>query len=93
MYLSLSIALARLDSRIESLRLTQQGGWELDLKSGTKIALGSGTSDAVLARVKPFTQSISELLSRYDNSLLSVDLRYSNGYAVRLRGVTTGGSS
>lgn len=93
MYLSLSIALARLDSRIESLRLTQQGGWELDLKSGTKIALGSGTIDAVLARVKPFTQSIPELLSRYDNSLLSVDLRYSNGYAVRLRGVTTGGSS
>ena len=93
MYLSLSIALARLDSRIESLRLTQQGGWELDLKSGTKIALGSGTIDAVLARVKPFTQSISELLSRYDNSLLSVDLRYSDGYAVRLRGVTTGGNS
>jgi cell division protein FtsQ len=76
-----------------SLNIAQQGGWELDLKSGTKIALGSGTIDAVLARVKPFTQSISELLSRYDNSLLSVDLRYSNGYAVRLRGVTTGGSS
>jgi cell division protein FtsQ len=39
--------------------------------------------------VARFTATLSQLTQRYPGALESVDLRYPNGYAMRVRGVTT----
>ena len=42
-----------------------------------------------MARVQRFTATLSQLTARYPGALESVDLRYPNGYALRVRGVST----
>jgi len=90
MYVSLAAILEPMARPIESLRLTQQGSWDMRLSGGTTFALGNGDTTEILARVRLFMDSLPQLSARYKQSLISVDLRYGNGYAVRLEGVTTG---
>ncbi|WP_137921433.1 cell division protein FtsQ/DivIB [Hydrogenophaga sp. 2FB] len=80
---------ARLDLGLERLELTERGTWRAQLDSGARVELGRGTPDELLERTRRFTGTLSQLTERYAGAVQSVDLRYPNGYALRLRGVTT----
>ena len=54
--------------------------------------MGWGNEQDVMARVQRLTQTLAQVSQRYGRqtqSLESADLRYVNGYALRLRGVST----
>jgi cell division protein FtsQ len=89
LYQSLSKEFGRLDLGLVRLALTEQGSWRAKLDSGALIELGRGEPDAIFERAHRFTATISQLTQRYPGAVESVDLRYPNGYALRMRGVTT----
>ena len=58
--------------------------------SGAEIELGRGTDDEVLARAERFVRTLPQATAQYpQRPLLYADLRHRDGYALRLRGVTT----
>lgn len=81
-----------MDVALDQLQLTQHGSWRAQLDSGAVIDLGHGRLDELEARTRRFIATVTQVSSRYGRDIESADLRYANGYAVKLRGVTTGGS-
>lgn len=93
MYRAVLPLLEPLDLSIEQLTLTGHGSWSAALDSGAVIELGRGTVAEVTARTQRFVQTLTQVTSRYGrraDAVVSADLRHGDGYAVRLRGVTTG---
>lgn len=89
-YQMLSPMFEEIDTVLERLQLTGQGSWRAQLDSGAVIELGNGTMDEVRTRTRRFLATLTQVSSRYGRELESADLRYGNGYAIRLKGVTTG---
>lgn len=81
--------LARLELGLARLELTERGSWQAELDNGAHIELGRGETAELTERMHRFTATLSQLTDRYAGALQSVDLRYPNGYALRMRGVTT----
>ena len=79
----------KIDGVLEQLELTSQGNWRGRLDSGAVIDLGHGTPDEINVRAERFVATLAQVSSRYGRDLESADLRYPNGYAIKLRGVTT----
>ena len=80
------------DAQPELFEMSGRGSWRVQLDSGAVIELGSGTPQEVAARLQRFMLTLTQVASRYKrtpDSLESADLRHSDGYALRLRGVTT----
>jgi cell division protein FtsQ len=61
----------------------------VELDSGADIELGRGTDDEVLARTERFLATLTQVTQRYQRPLEYADLRHNDGYAVRLKGITT----
>lgn len=79
-----------LDREVQRLELNRRGSWKLKLDNGTQIELGRGEPAELLQRAQTFVATLTQLTQRYGGrDVESADLRYPNGYAVRLRGVTT----
>lgn len=77
-----------LDARIDTLRLTARGSWQLELDTGADVELGRGDEATVVARMQAFVATLAQVQSRYGNRpLAAADLRHADGYALRLRGV------
>jgi len=92
MYQTLQPQLDPLDLTLQQLELSPRGGWHAELDSGTLVELGSGSAADLLARLDRFVNTASQVTARYQRTpeqLASVDLRHSDGYAIRLEGVTT----
>ena len=56
------------------------------------IELGAGQMPEVLARTQRFLKTLTQVTARYGRrpeALETADLRHEDGYAIRLRGVTT----
>ena len=82
--------LAPMEAKVEALELSGRGSWRADLDSGAELELGRGTDDEVVARTRRFVATLPEMRQRYpQHPLLHADLRHRDGYAVRLKGVTT----
>lgn len=84
--------LARLDLSVQQLVQTAGGSWQATLESGAVIALGRGSNEELVARVERFAQTLTQVAGRYGrrvDAIESADLRHPNGYAIRLRGVST----
>lgn len=79
-----------LDMVLEQLQLTGQGGWHAQLDNGAVIELGHGSLSELQTRTRRFIATLTQASSRYGRDLESADLRYGNGYAIKLKGVTTG---
>ncbi len=75
--------------KLVRLELTERGGWLATLDNDARIELGRGTEVEIMGRVDRFTQTIAQMTQRYPGAVESVDLRYPNGYALRMEGVTT----
>ena len=86
---ALSVLFEPFDTALERLELTSQGSWRGQLDSGAAIEMGHGSVDEVRARVQRFLGTLAQVSARYGPDLESADLRYGNGYALKLRGVTT----
>lgn len=82
-------ALAPLGGRIEQLSLSGRGSWQATLDSGAVIELGRGSDEELLGRSARFVQTVGEVTSKYRRPIESADLRHIDGYAVRLKGVST----
>jgi cell division protein FtsQ len=74
---------------IDQLDLSARGSWRVALDKGAVIEIGRGSDDEVLARVQRFVQTLPQVEARYRRPLESADLRHTDGFAVRLKGVTT----
>ncbi|MFT4243594.1 MAG: cell division protein FtsQ/DivIB [Acidovorax sp.] len=77
---------------IETLELTGRGGWRTVLDSGAALELGGGTPQEVVQRTQRFARTLTQVAAQYGrrvDALESADLRHADGYALRLRGVST----
>lgn len=93
MWRALAPVMQPLGSPIESLLLTGHGSWRASLANGVVIELGRGEPEAVAARAGRFVRTLPQVSASYQRPLLAADLRHADGYAVRLKGVTTGNGS
>lgn len=89
MYRRVAPALAPLASRITRLALSNRGSWRVALDSGAVVALGRGSEDEVAARATRFVATVGQVTGRLERPLEYADLRHADGYAVRLKGVST----
>ena len=80
---------AQFDTVIETLALSARGSWRVELDTGAEIELGRGTDDEVIARTERFAGTLTQLTSRYRRPLEYADLRHNDGYALRLKGIST----
>ena len=72
-----------------ALQLSGRGSWSLELDSGATVRLGRGSEDELAERSERFLRSVSQVTERFQRDLEYADLRHADGYAVRLRGITT----
>ncbi|HEV8315689.1 MAG TPA: cell division protein FtsQ/DivIB [Burkholderiaceae bacterium] len=89
MYQRLQPVFAKLDMTIDTLNLSGRGSWRVEFDSGADIELGRGTDDEVLARSERFVRTLTQVTQRYQRPLQYADLRHADGYAVKLKGITT----
>jgi cell division protein FtsQ len=92
MYHAIQPLFDRMDLGVDQLELTGRGSWRAELDTGAVIELGRGSEDEVIARVQSFLGTLTQVVSRYGRTvaaLQSADLRHEQGYALRLRGVST----
>lgn len=91
-YHTLQPLFAPMELTLAQLELTPRGGWRAQLEAGTTLELGSGSTDELVARTERFLKTVTQATARYKRSaeqLASVDLRHTDGYAIRLNGVST----
>ena len=91
-YRMLAPALAPLSLEIDELTLNERGSWKARLAQGAQVELGGGTVEQMLQRVQRFTRTLATVTTQYQrkaDALEYVDLRYEDGYALRLHGVST----
>lgn len=90
LYRSLEPVFARMGQGIARLQLDGRGSWRVRLDGGARIELGRGEPADLLQRTNHFAATVTPLIHRYGGrDIESADLRYPNGYALRLRGVST----
>lgn len=91
MWRALSPAAEALGEDIDRLELSGRGSWRATLGSGAVIELGRGSEAEVAERFGRFARSVTQVTTEFHSPLLSADLRHADGYALKLRGVTTQG--
>jgi cell division protein FtsQ len=77
---------------VVELGLSSRGSWHVLLDSGALVELGRGRSEEVVTRTERFLRTVSQVAAQYGRTVASVegaDLRHNEGYALRMRGVTT----
>lgn len=91
-YQTLQPLFETMDMTLDQLELTGRGGWRAHLDSGAALELGGGSMAEVQARTQRFLKTLTQVTARYarrPDALETADLRHEDGYAIRLRGVTT----
>lgn len=92
MYQALQSLFEGMDLSAEQFELTAREGWRVQLENGATVELGRGSTQEVMARTARFLKTVSRVTANYGrtpDALESADLRHEDGYAIRLRGVTT----
>lgn len=79
MYRELEDLLTPLQLAVTRLSLSQRRTWDMQLSNGLTLAVGRNQP---MARVARFVRVYPAILAAGDGQLSSVDLRYSNGFAV-----------
>jgi cell division protein FtsQ len=77
---------------IAQLELSPRGSWLVRTEQGARIEMGRGTQDELKRRFDDFAQTLPDASQRWGrrvHALEMADLRHANGYALRLRGVST----
>ncbi len=82
-YASFSTSVAPLKRRLVQLNLSARQAWELKLDDGMVVELGR---DGVEKRFADFAALYARTVGRFNKRIDYVDLRYDNGFAVRIPG-------
>ena len=86
----LAPVLIKLDAGdIEQLHLSGRGSWRVQLEGGAVLELGRGSDQDIITRSERFVRTVAQVSGQYQRPLEFADLRHTDGYAVRLKGVTT----
>jgi cell division protein FtsQ len=80
MYQKMLVTLRPLQLGIDRLRLDARRTWSVQLSNGLSVEVGRNDP---LERIARFVRVYPAILAADDGSLVSVDLRYTNGFAVR----------
>lgn len=80
---------ARLDQRIETLTQSRRGSWSVELDNGAHVEIGRGSPQELIARTERFVGTVASVAGRYQRPVEYADLRHPEGYALRLKGVST----
>lgn len=83
-YSAFSRSLAQIDRHIDDLRLSERRSWELQLDDGMVIELGRAKMEQ---RLSDFASLYGNALGQIGKHVDYVDLRYDNGFAVRIPGL------
>jgi cell division protein FtsQ len=75
--------------RLSLLKLSGRGSWRAEFDDGAVIHIGRGSDDELVARCARFLRTVGQVSGRYAAAIEHADLRHAQGYALRLRGVTT----
>jgi cell division protein FtsQ len=92
MYKDVSNALQPLKGTLQKLELNARGSWIATLEGGAHIELGRGNAVDVVDRTGKFSASVEKMLTKLNKKswdIQYVDLRHSDGYAMRMQGVST----
>ena len=92
MFYALEPAFAPLEVEIDGLTLRDRGSWVVRLDNDAVLELGNGLPEQVLQRTQRFVRTMGQVTGQYQrraDALEYADLRYPDGYALRLRGVST----
>jgi len=89
LYRRLAPLFAAYEMEPQVLQLSGRGSWSLELDSGATVVLGRGSEDELVARSDRFLRTLGQITGRFQRDLEHADLRHADGYAVRLRGITT----
>jgi len=89
MWTRLGPVFATLDAHVDALALSSRGSWRADLDTGAEVELGRGSDDEVIDRCQRFVSTVTQVTQRYQRPLQYADLRHNEGYAVRLKGIST----
>lgn len=79
----------QLDWQVETLALSGRGSWRAVVDGGARVELGRGTADELLQRSQRFVATVATVANEYRRPVQYADLRHQDGYALRLRGVST----
>lgn len=82
-YVRFAAIVAPLGTSIERVVLSPRHAWQLRLANGLHLMLGRD-ADAAEARLKKFVDAYPATLARVSQKYEYVDLRYPNGFALRL---------
>ncbi len=97
LYQRLAPLLAGMGHQIETLELSERGSWRALMRAdasagegegGAVIELGRGDEEQIVARTTQFVRTVGAATGQWRAPLEVADLRHSDGYAVRLRGIT-----
>lgn len=80
-FLHFTAQLAPIERRVARLTLSARAAWQMSLDDGLTLELGRSDMDARLAR---FVMVYDRTIGRLPPSVVHVDLRYANGFAIRL---------
>jgi cell division protein FtsQ len=89
MYRKLAPVFERLDMHIDTLSMSGRGSYRAEFDSGAEIELGRGNEAEMAARSERFVATVTQVIERYQRPLVYADLRHNEGYALRLKGITT----
>lgn len=92
MYRYLKPILGAADMEIDRLELSPRGSWRVVTDKGAQLELGRGSEKEVGELVQMFLRTLSQVTARYGRTptaLAAADLRHKDGYALRLKGVST----
>jgi cell division protein FtsQ len=92
MYRAIDPLFVQMELPVEQFELSGGGSWRARLDTGAVIELGRGTVHEIVARADRFLKTLTQVATRYGRQVTAVesaDLRHENGYAIRLRGVST----
>jgi cell division protein FtsQ len=89
MYRRLVPVFEKLEMHIDTLQMSGRGSWRAEFDNGAEVELGRGTEEEVVVRSERFIATVTQVIERYQRPLVYADLRHNEGYAVRLKGITT----
>jgi len=79
-YQLLSVLLAKMELAVVTLTLSERRAWRLSLDNGMQLLFGRAVLDTQLSR---FATAYNAVSAEKRENIHSVDLRYTNGFAVR----------
>lgn len=79
-FLTLRAKLARFGAELIGLRLSPRRSWSFDMKDGPRVIVGRASFEH---RVDRFLSRYRRLRAASEGTLVRVDLRYTNGFAVQ----------